>query len=138
MHNVKEREGVTFRTAGFQLHPRFINSTYYDIFDIAIAVVDKNIVFNRNIKPICLPSVPTNFFGEEATVAGWGKLNEKKFSPSAKSLMETKIMVKSDLQCRKLTERLVDYDSESMICAFNVNTDACQVSDESSCDEFTF
>lgn len=54
-------------------------------------------------------------------------MNEKKAAPSAKSLMETKVWIKSDPHCGTLTKRLVDYNPESMICAFDDNTDACQV-----------
>lgn len=71
MHNAKLRDGEKYRTIDYQLHPRFVNNSFYDDFDMSIAVVDRTIAFNRNIKPICLPHFPESYTGVQAIVAGW-------------------------------------------------------------------
>lgn len=62
-----ERYGID----SYELHPRFVNSSGYDDFDLAIVTLNKRIQFNRNMKPICLPSGAGNYFGKLTTVAGW-------------------------------------------------------------------
>lgn len=71
MHDAVRKDGVTYKTKGYQLHPKFGNSSYYDVYDMAIVTVDREIHFTRNIRPICLPHFPKSFTGHKATVAGW-------------------------------------------------------------------
>lgn len=61
------------------------------------------------------------------TVAGWGRLSELKDAPMGAVLQETRIRMKTIPECRKETQRLVRFNTESMLCGFERNTDACQV-----------
>jgi Trypsin len=71
MHSRVERNGEHFRTIYYENHPKFMNTTHYDDYDMALATVDRSMSFNRNIKPICFPDVSDSFVGIKATVAGW-------------------------------------------------------------------
>jgi secreted trypsin-like serine protease len=55
-----------------------------------------------------------------------GKLGEGRSSPSAKVLMETKVLLKTDEECTTMTESIFTFNADSMICAHEVKTDACQ------------
>lgn len=57
-----------------------------------------------------------------------GKLGEAPSDKTAEVLMETKVWIKSDEECNALTKRLIRYNSNSMVCAHEQHTDACQVS----------
>lgn len=56
-----------------------------------------------------------------------GKLGEGKRTKTADVLMETKVWIKSDEACNDMTKHLVKYNTDSMICAHEDKTDACQV-----------
>lgn len=71
MHKAKSKEGVRYQTAHFELHPNFINNTFYDDFDMALVTLDRRITFNHNIMPICLPSPGSSHIDQTAIVAGW-------------------------------------------------------------------
>ena len=47
-------------------------------------------------------------------------------APMAAHLMETKIRVKHNQECRVEVKRLVDFNDESMICGYEFQKDACQ------------
>jgi secreted trypsin-like serine protease len=73
VHLIKEfKSNNRYRTANYQIHPRFTNNTFYDDWDIAVAALDRNVQFTHDIKPICLPRDGSEtFIGKLATVAGW-------------------------------------------------------------------
>lgn len=56
-----------------------------------------------------------------------GRTGEKISPDPFQVLMESQVMVKSDEECKKMTESLMKYDPKSMICAYTEKTDACQV-----------
>lgn len=64
-------EGYRYNTMEYVLHPKFINETKHDDYDMAIAVVDREIHFNRHVVPICLPFPIENVDNKFLTVAGW-------------------------------------------------------------------
>lgn len=57
-------------------------------------------------------------------------MGENTFDPTPDVLMETKVMVKTDKECSEMIGKMVEYNKESMICAYEDNTDACQVRTE--------
>ncbi|CRL05271.1 CLUMA_CG018149, isoform A [Clunio marinus] len=126
MHKVKRREGVRYETISYEYHPKFKNSSFGDDYDIAIATVDKLILFSDHIKPICITLASHEFTWQMAIVAGWGRLNEGRSSEIANALMETRVEVKSYEKCKELTKSMVKFNKDSMICAHSHKTDACQ------------
>lgn len=127
MHILDSTDGVMYGTASYELHPNFANNSFYDDYDFTIVEVDRRIEFNHNIKPICLPTPGQEYSGHRAIVSGWGRLNEGKDARLADSLMETGVTVLTDEQCTEDTANLIEFNTESMICAFALDTDACQV-----------
>lgn len=55
-----------------------------------------------------------------------GKLGEKTTKVSDE-LMETKVLHQSVEKCTSMTKPLIQFNQESMICAYAKGTDACQV-----------
>lgn len=125
MHVVSFNSAETYKTADFVFHPQFTNGSLYDDYDMSIVTVDRPIIFNANVKTICLPSISDDFAGMKVTVAGWGRLSEN--GGSAESLMETKVKLKNQNECQEMTKNLITFNPDSMICAYEYKTDACQV-----------
>lgn len=68
-----------------------------------------------------------DFTGKMAIIAGWGKLAEEKTALMGVTLQESRIRVLENEACDILTKKLVKFNTESMICGYAKNTDACQV-----------
>jgi hypothetical protein len=66
MHDSQLQDGIPYKIADYQLHPKFTNYSIYDDYDMAIVAVDRSIVFSENIKPVCLPSPSDDFTGQMA------------------------------------------------------------------------
>ena len=63
-----------FTVVEVRLHPNFRFTPQADRYDVAVLVLDRQVQYKDNIKPICLPQKDTNFLGKMAYVAGWGAL----------------------------------------------------------------
>lgn len=130
MHVLDSEDGEIYGTASFELHPNFMNNSFYDDFDFTMVEVDRRIEFNHYIRPICLPTPGQEYSGQRAIVSGWGRLDEGQDAPLADSLMETGVTVLTDEECAAETASLIEFNTESMICAYAQDTDACQVNFE--------
>lgn len=126
MHDSELEDGTRYGTVDAKLHPKFLNLTIYDDYDMAIITLDRQIQFNKNVRPICLPSPTDVFVGQSGIVAGWGALEEGVPNGGIK-LQEVRIRVKSNEECRHDLRKIADFNDESMICGYEVNKDACQV-----------
>jgi Trypsin len=71
MHSEIDMDGIVYNTKHYELHPKFINLSFYDDYDIALVTLAEKIQFSKTIKPICLPAPGDDFTGQAATVAGW-------------------------------------------------------------------
>lgn len=74
-HKRGEDDGETYKISHYEYHPYYQpgSELQHDHFDMAMTKVNRRILFNENIKPICLPSRFTidNHVGRQAIVAGW-------------------------------------------------------------------
>ena len=59
-------------------HPEFDPRTFE--YDLALLRFYEPVHYRQNIVPVCLPSTNDTFIGKWATVTGWGRLYEGKFS----------------------------------------------------------
>jgi hypothetical protein len=54
--------------------------------DVAVLVLESAVQFNDNIRPVCLPDIPSpeadHLAGVAVSVSGWGKTNEFETFPS--------------------------------------------------------
>lgn len=55
MHNQYTQDGEQYLVKSLDLHPKFINHTIYDDYDIALVTLQKKIQFSEKVNPICLP-----------------------------------------------------------------------------------
>ena len=62
-----------------ELHPRYDNVSSY--YDIGIIYTDKDIIFNEDVRPICLsnqPNYDVNFLASKSVhMAGWGRVTDQ-------------------------------------------------------------
>lgn len=127
MHNSRLQDGQTYTILDAMLHPKFINHSIYDDYDLALITLQRKIVFGFKVKPICLPLPGDDFSGQSAIVAGWGGLQEGVSSPGVE-LQEIRIKILNHNACTEGLKAFADYNEESMICGFENKKDACQVS----------
>lgn len=52
-------------------HPNF-NPSLSNANDIAILKLETSVIFNRMVRPLCLPSPHQSFVGQNGIVIGWG------------------------------------------------------------------
>lgn len=55
MHNQHTKDGQQYLVKSLELHPKFINHTVYDDYDIALVTLQTKIQFSDKVVPICLP-----------------------------------------------------------------------------------
>lgn len=103
-------------------HRGFDSRTLYN--DIAILTLDSPVQFNKQIRPICLPSGSSSYAGNTATVIGWGSLRESGPQPSI--LQEVNIPIWSNGDCKaKYGPAAPGGIVEHMLCAGQANRDSC-------------
>ena len=81
--------------------------------DIALLKLKKPVTFNKDVRPICLPSnTAGSFAGLRATVGGWGRTER---GSTSHVLLKTELNVISDARCRKFGGAF-KYITDSMLC----------------------
>jgi hypothetical protein len=75
-HRNDRGDGEIYENLKFFIHPNHQHTHKghdddFDVFDLAISVVDRPIQLSLKILPICLPDSSTDFYLKEVTVAGW-------------------------------------------------------------------
>jgi hypothetical protein len=70
MHDQRVQDGYKFDIEHYELHPKFINYTIYDDYDMALVTVKGRFKFNYFVKPICLTAAGSNYIGKSVIVAG--------------------------------------------------------------------
>lgn len=123
MHDLKKPYSK-HTVKGAKPHPKFIGKPDYDIYDIAIIEVNEKIVFDpAKVVTVCLPFDEMYLTGKKAIIVGWGRKSDG--GPSSDILMEGKVVVLTDRECKKSQIGEL-YDPKSMMCALNLKQDACQ------------
>ena len=105
-YNIRASEGqeVQVSISEFILHPeyKYIEGEHMPEFDIALVKLQNDIDFMKrpNIRPVCLPKdTSEDYVGWEATVTGWGKVENDREGDKLKYLRG---VVKSNLECSKI------------------------------------
>ena len=105
-------------------HPEFYKPTDWNN-DISLILMDRPVVYNDYMKPICLPSpdliIPE---GTPCVVSGWGR--SRKGGKQSDVLQEVAVKLISEQRCKKF-EGYSNQLTDSMICAGyeNGGRDAC-------------
>ncbi|XP_040066227.1 vitamin K-dependent protein C-like [Ixodes scapularis] len=127
------QQALTTNIKSVAYHPQFSEKTFFN--DIAILKTAEEIQLSAVVRPICINLDPADWTGKEVTVAGWGiqkpgrktrvwTLFYAEMKPSEK-LRYTKLTVLSQAEC-KTKLKLYNFDENTMICAFQEDTDACK------------
>ena len=99
-------------------HPKYDKKAQFDN-DLSLLKLSRDVDFSKyeHIRPICLPTDTTNTYeGLHATVSGWG-LTEK--GSTSNVLLEAKVKVISDNQCKYGHEWSSSRITDNMICAYD-------------------
>jgi len=109
-------------------HPQYNKDTIDN--DIAILKLEKDITFNSNVVPACLPTDKSKTYaGQTAVVSGWGATSFQ--GPGSSVLKETtlKILADSDPICIKGANEIGKWAGKvapGKLCAYKKGTDSCQ------------
>ncbi|KAL7026078.1 hypothetical protein ACKWTF_013779 [Chironomus riparius] len=119
-------EELSYGNDHIYFHPLYHRTMLFDIYDMSIFILETKIPFGPKISPICQPHADDDklYWNRKAIVAGWGRIEEK--GPLSDILMETQVVLKSDEECRNMTD-LNAYTYDAMICAHEIYRDSCQV-----------
>ena len=57
MHDQHQKDGDHYQVQSVDLHPKFINHSIYDDYDIALVTLQTKIQLSEKVLPICLPDI---------------------------------------------------------------------------------
>ncbi|XP_055383830.1 phenoloxidase-activating factor 2-like [Condylostylus longicornis] len=116
------------------IHPQYRPASKYN--NIAIIVVNKNFIFDINIKPICLPPENMIFDGQYCYTAGWGKNGTSEQKGVYQNILQViKIPVIEKNQCERRVNQYLKEKNDSVLVPINptilcaggeLNKDACK------------
>lgn len=97
------------------VHPKYNFYTYEN--DLALVQLDQPIQFPPHVAPICLPPDNIDLLGRNATVTGWGRLNEGGTLPTI--LQEVRVPIVSNDKCKKMFDDAgrPEYIPDIFLCA---------------------
>lgn len=97
------------------VHPKYNFYTYEN--DLALVQLDQPIQFPPHVAPICLPPDNIDLLGRNATVTGWGRLNEGGTLPTI--LQEVRVPIVSNDKCKDMFDRAgrPEYIPDIFLCA---------------------
>ena len=93
-------------------HPRYSQTNYDN--DIALMELDKPVIFEGILNPVCLPTSGKSFNGDDGIVTGWGTLKEG--GDVSNTLQEVTVPIMSNKECKQTgysSTRITD----NMLCA---------------------
>ena len=100
--------------------------------DIALIQFNRRIPFSTSVRPICLPTVDSDYSGERATVAGWGQLLPRdamnsKSNNLPKTLQKLDVPLIDTERCRNESNYERSEITDNMLCAgfMEGEKDAC-------------
>ncbi|XP_053162257.1 coagulation factor X-like [Hemicordylus capensis] len=120
----REKDEQKVRVRQYWQHPHYNSENYNN--DIALLQLTSNVVFSKNVIPICLPSPNlATLLLEDRTqglVSGWGATHTK--GRSTRFLLKVRLPLVSLETCRQSTEKLI---TDNMFCAGYANEarDSC-------------
>ncbi|XP_053594540.1 trypsin-1-like [Microplitis demolitor] len=93
--------------------------------DLALIKINGVIKFDGPMKPVCLPERGSTFTGKNATVTGWGAIEES--GPLSSTLQEVLVPIMSNNECRT-TKYPPKRITDNMLCAGYIDggKDSCQ------------
>ncbi|XP_065295462.1 chymotrypsin-1-like [Dermacentor albipictus] len=95
--------GKAFEAEKMMLHPKFVTN-YELVHDVALLKLAVDLEFNRQVKPVCLPTAKMDLAGKTLVVAGWGATES---ANKSKILLHAEVVALTDEQCQALLPRIV-------------------------------
>lgn len=155
MHDIENsNEGFITPIERVILHEGFESDYLHDTNDIALIKLKYPVQYNENVRPVCLPYKGTSnalslfpqtktdtrvylrwsllshlgsdHTGHRVKVTGWGRVTTN--GGASRFLRQADLKVMSWVSCRNTS--FGDHLTESMLCAYTDDTDACQVKKE--------
>nr|BAL04888.1 serine protease like protein [Antheraea yamamai] len=117
LRNVEERS-----ISKAVIHEKFSSTAVRDENDIAVATLNRPVVFSNTILPICLPKPREEFADRIGTIVGWGRIGEEK--SASQVLLKASLRILSDEKC--MESQLAQHLKPMMMCAFSKGKDGCQ------------
>ncbi|XP_037081616.1 chymotrypsinogen A-like [Pollicipes pollicipes] len=110
-HRISVPDGETrYPVVQILQHPQFVSaSTGYDF---SLLRLDRTIVYDSRVAPVCLPQAGQTYAGVTAVATGFGRVGAN--MPQADMLLEVELPVLTQTRCTQIWGSLV---RESMICA---------------------
>jgi len=106
--DILEGQEIEMDISEIFVHPDYEKKgkNWWFIHDVALLKLTANVDFtnnaNRHLRPICLPGDDTQSYeGWEATVAGWGLIDDKNNLPSILQELKGTVMSNSHIECRR-------------------------------------
>ncbi|XP_050544578.1 venom protease-like isoform X2 [Daktulosphaira vitifoliae] len=98
--------------------------------DIALLKLDRPVLFNKHVQPICLPISPTmranTFLKYEPLVIGWGMIAVEGPMTRTTELMQVNVPVVDNENCNRSYTGIRAIIDDSIICAGTGKADSCK------------
>ncbi|XP_054918206.1 chymotrypsinogen A-like [Dermacentor andersoni] len=121
-------EGKSLPVEKMMLHRKFVNK--FEIrHDVALLQLAGDLVFGRQVKPVCLPTAKMDIAGKTLVVAGWGATES---ANSSKILRHAEVVARTNDECQALLRRVKHpfmrrtLHPGPAICASGENKDICR------------
>ena len=124
MHDIQNTDvGYILPIDEVILHEDFESDYLHDTNDIALIKLKYPVKFSDTVSPICLPVKGSDYTGHKVKVAGWGRVTAD--GGASRFLRKASLRVMPMSSCKKTS--FGDHLTDSMLCAYADQTDACQV-----------
>ncbi|XP_054918198.1 chymotrypsinogen A-like [Dermacentor andersoni] len=120
--------GKTLLAEKMILHPKYVNKLVIQ-HDVALLKLAVDLVFDRRIKPVCLPTAKMDLAGKTLVVAGWGRTES---ANNSKILLHAEVVALADDVCQALLRRTMHPITRRplppgpAICASGENQSVCR------------
>ena len=121
-HDVRIADGEQkINVCSWESHPEYDENTFDN--DFAIITLANNVIFSNTVMQACLPAPSTDYDSVVATVAGWGLLSYKGYSPYTPYEVDLDTM--NNTACTTNTRYSTGMITNNMICASRPGKSSC-------------
>ncbi|XP_075531048.1 chymotrypsin-1-like isoform X1 [Dermacentor variabilis] len=96
--------GKAVQAEKMMLHPKYVSKLEI-VHDIALLKLAVDLEFNRQVKPVCLPTAKMDLAGKTLVVAGWGSTESANRN---KTLLQGKVVALPEDLCQALIQRVIN------------------------------
>ncbi|XP_014292325.1 venom serine protease [Halyomorpha halys] len=112
----------TIRVRHIIQHEKYVHSNMVN--DIALLILARKIEFNKQVGPVCMPSMKYDLLHKYVKVLGWGLTTDGgRFSDT---LQKVDLKVIELEKCASQYENFIDLENPKQICTHGEKKDSCQ------------